>query len=177
MSAVAKVGMHRRPISCEDVALAHFGQPAKRLGAEIYFTCPNHADTKPSLQINVRKNCWSCFPCSAAGNSWQLVAFLIGTQPDDKSAITKWLREHELIEARTSENSNRARPVKVPSAPQGFTRGPEIYYTEDLRKVRFNPTPENVGTRKKFYWQHKVGDRWLYGQGGLTVPLYGNACF
>jgi CHC2 zinc finger len=180
VSALAKVSMHRRPISCEAVARAARGDPIKREGKEICFRCPHHLpDNDPSLKINPHKNCWSCFPCSAGGNSWQLVAFLLGTSPDDKPAIVAWLRDHELIEARPSENnnSNRARPVKAPYAPKGFTRGVEIYYEEDLRKVRFNPLLENVGARKKFYWQHKVGDRWLYGQGGLEVPLYGNACF
>ena len=62
--------------SCEQVARAVLGRPAKREGAELLWRCPhlechNNRDAHPSLRVNVEKDVWLCGPCGASG-IWRL---------------------------------------------------------------------------------------------------------
>jgi CHC2 zinc finger len=179
MRGAARAKTGRRPLSCEDVALAALGSPLKRSGAEIYFLCPLHPDTNPSLQINVKKNCWSCFPCGAGGNAWTLVAFLLHIEPGNKPAIARWLRERGLLDGSSKVMSIHIHAVNSggssASARTRSTRTDEIYYSDNLRKVRLEPGKE--GRDKDFVWEHRAGDRWRSRLGGLEIPLYANTIF
>ncbi len=88
-------GMKR--LTCEAVARAGIGEPARRQGAELLWRCPRHDDRRPSLSVNPRKNCWMCGPCGASGGAWALAAFLAPVSADDKPAVKAWLREHGLL--------------------------------------------------------------------------------
>jgi len=85
---------------CEEIARAALGEPAKRQAAELLWRCPRHDGKDPSLQVNTNKNVWMCGPCGAGGNPWQLVALLAGISPDDKAAVTAWLREPRFDRAQ-----------------------------------------------------------------------------
>jgi hypothetical protein len=85
-------------LECIDVARAALGEPAKRIGQERFYCCPNpkHDDQHPSLQINLQKNVWMCGPCGASGNAWKLAAFVSRLDPRDKAGVASWLGEHGL---------------------------------------------------------------------------------
>src|SRR5437762_3076280 len=93
-------------LTCEAVARAALGQPLKREGKELLFRCANptgahrNGDAHPSLKVNPQKNAWICGPCNAGGTAWKLAAFLAKVNPDDKAAVTAWLREHGLLNGR-----------------------------------------------------------------------------
>jgi len=88
--------------SCEAIARAWRGEPAKREGAELLYRCPHpeghkNGDSHPSLNINPKKNVWACFPCGASGTAWKLAAFLAGVDAGDKAAIKAWLKDKGLL--------------------------------------------------------------------------------
>lgn len=85
--------------TCEQIASVVIGPPVRRSGAELLWHCPQHRpDEHPSLSINPKKDVFMCGPCGAQGNAWELAAFLAGVSPNDKRAITAWLREHGLMQ-------------------------------------------------------------------------------
>ena len=84
-------------LSCEEIVRKVLGEPMKRSGSELRWRCPNHDDRDPSLFVNVRKDCFLCGPCDASGNAWKLAAFLAHCDPDDKPAVTAYLREQHLL--------------------------------------------------------------------------------
>jgi hypothetical protein len=84
-------------VSCEEIARKVLGEPMKRSGSELRWRCPNHDDRDPSLFVSVRKDCFLCGPCGASGNAWKLAAFLAHCDPDDKPAVTAYLREQHLL--------------------------------------------------------------------------------
>src|SRR5437016_2644221 len=84
-------------LRCLDIARAAKLKPGKVSRDEHYFHCPNHDDQHPSLQVNDKKNVWMCGPCVNSGNAWKLAAFVSGVDPNNKPAVTAWLRTNELI--------------------------------------------------------------------------------
>lgn len=89
-------------LSCESIARAALGDPARRSGAELFWKCPRHDDAHPSLQINPAKNKWLCGPCGASGGAWALAAFLSRSDASDKPSVTAWLREHGQLPDRAN---------------------------------------------------------------------------
>lgn len=83
--------------TCLDVVKAAELEAGPISGTEHSFKCSRHPDKHPSLKINKKKNCWMCGPCSAKGNAWALAAFIAGVSPDDKPAVTQWLRDRGLL--------------------------------------------------------------------------------
>ena len=84
-------------LTCEPVAHAALGPPARKAGSELLWRCVNHDGRNPSLSVNVSKDVWLCGPCGSSGNAWQLAAFLAKVSPYDRSAVTAWLRERGLL--------------------------------------------------------------------------------
>jgi hypothetical protein len=163
----------RSNLTCESVARAALGEPVRREGAELLYPCPHpeqhrNGDAHPSFKVNPNKNIWACFVCFAGGTAWQLAAFIARVDPGDKRAVTAWLREHGLLDRTATGNSSRR------AAPRG-KRVAEVYYGDDLRKVRI----ALGGNRKSkvFVWEHHDGDGWKPGDGGKTKPLYVNEIF
>jgi len=95
----------RPNLTCEAVAGAWGGEPAKRQGDELLWHCPhperhNHGDRKPSLGVNPKKDWWKCWPENVGGKGgWSLAAFIACVSPDDKPAVAAWLRERGLLDA------------------------------------------------------------------------------
>src|SRR5262245_31676686 len=89
---------------CLDVVHAAKLQGEKRIGQELAFLCPNHDDHDPSLKINDTKDVFLCKPCNQQGTAWQLAAFLSHHAPDDKPAVTAWLREVGLFAGNGHEH-------------------------------------------------------------------------
>jgi len=83
--------------SCEEIATAALGSAQKRSSGELAWLCPIHDDHDPSLMINPKKDCFFCGPCGKGGNAWQFAAWLARVSPDDKPAVTAWLKEHGLL--------------------------------------------------------------------------------
>jgi hypothetical protein len=89
--------------TCEAVARAALGGPAKRQGGESYFRCPyperhTNGDADPSLKI--KKDVFLEPICGAKGKAWRLAAFPAGCDPADKPTVTAWLREKAMVENR-----------------------------------------------------------------------------
>jgi hypothetical protein len=158
-------------LSCESVARAALGEALKREGRELIWGCPHperHAngDAHPSLKVNPEKNTWSCFVCGVGGTPWQLAAFLAGLDPSNKPAVSAWLRDRGLL------NGNH------PQGAARWVRAAEFYYSQELRKIRLERPPPNGGKPEKtFRWEHREGQEWKLGDGGLEKPLYVNRLF
>ncbi|HOM99874.1 MAG TPA: DUF3987 domain-containing protein [Acidobacteriota bacterium] len=82
------------------------GSAQKRSSGELAWLCPIHDDHTPSLLVNPKKNAFFCGPCGEGGNAWQFAAFLARVSPNDKRAVTAWLKDKGLL-----ENGNQARKV------------------------------------------------------------------
>src|SRR5439155_7872908 len=73
-------------------------------------TCPRHNDQSPTLSVNPAKDVFNCPACNAGGNSWKFAAFNAGASPEDKPAVSRWLREHGLSNGTASHD-----PTELPS--------------------------------------------------------------
>jgi hypothetical protein len=99
---------------CVEVANSAALGPGKKSGAEILFKCPHHENRDPKLNISEAKNCWTCFVCDKSGNAWALAAFIAGVSPDDKRAVTAWLKNHGLLNG--NQDRQNPSPVDLPKA-------------------------------------------------------------
>ena len=93
--------------TCEQIAKAALGNPAKKSSGELLWNCPQHEDRHPSLAVNPTKNAWMCGPCGAGGTVWQLAAFLTGVSASDKRAVATWLKDCGLIEETIKPTGRR----------------------------------------------------------------------
>jgi len=141
---------------CEEIARAALGEPARRQGAELLWRCPRHDDKHPSLQVNTNKNVWICGPCGQSGNAWQLAAFLAGTSPDDKAAVTAWLCERGLLEA------------------DGRGGGRRIVATYDYRDESGKLLFQTVRYQPKDFRQRRPDGKggWIWNLEGVTLVPY-----
>jgi hypothetical protein len=89
-------------LQCIEVGRAAGLIGGKRVGREMLFQCPCHDDQHPSLSINPEKNCWLCGPCGKSGNAWELAAFVSGNDPDNRKAVSTWLRDRGLLNGKNS---------------------------------------------------------------------------
>ncbi len=89
-------------LQCIEIARAAALLGGRYLGREMLFRCPRHDDQHPSLSINPEKNCWLCGPCGKSGNAWDLAAFISGLHPDNRKAVSSWLRDHGLLNGKNS---------------------------------------------------------------------------
>jgi hypothetical protein len=115
-------------LECIAVAEAARLAPGTHRGGEQVYRCPGHDDQHPSLSINPGKNVWLCGPCGEGGNAWALAAFVAGMSPDDKPAVTSWLRERGLL----NDNSKDRRILAT--YPYTDERGELLFEV-----VRFEP--------------------------------------
>jgi hypothetical protein len=156
-------------LSCENIAHAGLGAPAKREGAELLYRCPHperhkNGDAHPSLKVNPKKNVWACFPCDAKGTAWQLAAFLVGVDAGDKEAISAWLIERGLL-SNHPRKAKSARGRCVATYVYTDTQGNPL-----ARKLRFEPGAN--GKAKDFSWQRWENGAWVDGLGAVKTPLY-----
>lgn len=100
---------------CTDIAEAAQLGSGKKSGAELLFKCPHHENRDPKLNINEAKNCWTCWVCDKSGNAWTLAAHIAGVSPDNKPAVTAWLRDRGLL----NSNGDRATAQPKPVPPAG----------------------------------------------------------
>lgn len=171
-------------MTCEEVARRIIGTPARKVGHELVWPCPNHDDKHPSLSINPAKDVFLCGPCGKGGNAWRLAAWLGNIDPNDKRAVVLWLKERGLI----SDNSRGQRKNPFASEPKKEKQTGEwrtvktFLYTDSLRKIRLerdtvDTDTGQAGREKSFRWQHLAGDEWKPGDGGNAKPLYTNGDF
>jgi hypothetical protein len=94
-----------------------------------------------------------------------LAARFANVDPENKSAVAAWLRNHGLSSngTRTARRVSQKRVAVFP-------------YSPDLRKVRLEPGLD--GKPKSFVWEHGAGDSWERCHGCKhEIPLYGNRIF
>jgi hypothetical protein len=153
--------------SCEAVVRAAMGMPARQIKDELLWRCPWHPDKHPSFQVNTKKNCFFCGPCGISGNAWQLAARFANADPNDKPAVTGWMRQHGLLnEHSTTGRGGRPKQKRIA----------EFYYGDDLRHVRLEPGRN--GRKKDFIWEHRTGKVWQYCHDcNHAIPLYANHLF
>lgn len=156
--------MTPRELTCEAVARAALGEPAKCQGHEILWRCPRHVDEHPSLSINPGRNLWMCGPCGASGTAWQLAAFLAGVTPSDKPGVTAWLRERGLLRRR-ERGPKTERGACIARYTYTDAAGNPI-----ARKLRFEPGAD--GRKKDFAWERFESSAWKSGLAGVQLPLY-----
>ena len=107
-----------------------------------------------------------CGPCGASGNPWELVAFLIGCSPDNKTRITAWLREHGLIGERTTTRQECPARKVVPETtpiPDVVVENAHKALTEQQRRY----------LRSKRDLSDEVIDRYKIGfaDGRFLIPI------
>jgi len=156
--------------SCEAIARAWRGEPAKREGAELLYRCPHpeghkNGDSHPSLNINPKKNVWACFPCGASGTAWKLAAFLAGVDAGDKAAIKAWLKDKGLLNGAKRKAKADGRGLCVATYLYTDAQGNPL-----ARKLRFEPGGN--GKKKDFAWERWEGGKWALGLGAVRTPLY-----
>lgn len=61
--------------------LTEMGHAAVKKGGELYYTCPLHHDTKPSLRVKESNQLWYCDVCDKGGSSIDLFAAVNGITP------------------------------------------------------------------------------------------------
>ena len=141
--------------SCLDVLENAGHREAKRVGDEIYFLCPFHDDSAPSLRVNAQKDVFHCFPCGTGGNAWELAARFAGVNAADKAGVKKWLVEHGL-----SDGSGRSQPEQLT----------EYVYTDEEGRPSFRVVRADY---KKFFQQTPNGSGgWVNGLGEKKPVLY-----
>jgi hypothetical protein len=135
-------------LQCLQIARAAELSGERSSGKEVLFLCPQHDDHNPSLSISPEKNVWLCGPCGKSGNAWNLAAFISGVDPDDRKAISSWLRAHGLF------NGNN----------DGEFVCAYVYRSEDgkpLFRVKRYRTPSG----KTFAQERAEGSGWIGGEG------------
>jgi hypothetical protein len=164
--------------TCEQVARAGLGDPAKREGMELLYHCPHpeghkNGDSHPSLKVNPKKNAWMCGPCGASGNAWELAAFLFGKgwkweslSDNDREAVKAWLSEKGLF--AKGERKGKAKSGRGPCVASYIYS--DVQGNPLARKLRFEPGED--GKKKSFAWEHFENGKWVSGLGNVKTPLY-----
>jgi AAA domain len=153
-------------LSCEAIARAALGQPAKREGIQLLYRCPyrerhKNGDAHPSLKVNPQKDVWGCFVCGASGKGgWSLAAFLSSVSADDKSAVAAWLRERGLLNGGAS-------------GAAGYQKRIDAIY--DYRDERGNGLFQVVRHEGKQFRQRRPDGNggWVWNLDGVRRVLYG----
>src|SRR3954470_6604430 len=73
------------------VVLKHYGIAAQGQGVQRVCRCPFHADTKPSLKVNLGRKIFQCFGCGAKGNIIEFVRLKEGLDNDEVRAAARKL--------------------------------------------------------------------------------------
>ncbi len=138
-------------LRCIEVAQAAGLQCIKKTGSEVLFTCPRHDDKHPSLNINPDKNAWLCRPCGKSGNAWELAAFILDVNPDDKAKLAGWLREKGLL----SDNGNQSKQFVC-----------AYIYEDENRTPLFRTEKYMIPGGKTFLQSRAAGNgSWIGGKG------------
>lgn len=169
-------------LSCEEIARKVLGEPMKRSGSELRWRCPNHDDRDPSLFVNVRKDCFLCGPCGASGNAWKLAAFFAHCDPDDKPAVTAYLREQRLLtEAPASRPRGKQRTESTRSARADDPRlktlalsGKQIAEIYSYTDREGNELFVNVRYQPKDFRMARPTEKgeYVFGTGGVPQVLF-----
>jgi hypothetical protein len=105
---------------------------------------------------------------------WSLAAFVAGVSPDNKPAVTAWLREHGLLLEKRKAAHGTAKQQR------GEILREHVYTDADgnplAKKIRWGShDPQQDARLKHFSWQRWEGEKWVNGldEGGQRgLPLY-----
>jgi hypothetical protein len=104
----------RDRISLEAVATTLLGPPAKRSGRRLFWLCRWHDDSDPSLQVDLEKARWKCWPCNLGGDAAELAMKVNGMSFPE---ATRWLAEQfGVITIRCSPSSRKKSSAHLQSA-------------------------------------------------------------
>lgn len=160
--------------SCEEIARAYLGEPARRSGSELFWHDPHYPDKNPSLQVNTRKDAWSNFARDGAkGTAWTLAAYLADADPGDKKAVCKSMEERGLIEPLRQPAAEKPQPKVVATYDWGRDQN-----GVEVRRLRYEPGLQ-PGRSKSYLAQHREpGKRWEKCNGcNHKWKLYKNSFF
>ena len=169
--------------TCEEIARAAIGAPARQEGSELLWHCCNHTpDKNPSLKVNPSKNVFFCGPCNKSGNAWRFAAWIGNIDPQDKKQVVEWLKLKGLISDNGNSHHEPAAKKEKPKPVGGWELVATFHYGESLSKCRYerdvvDPSTGKQSKEKTFRWQHKANGLWEAGDGGNFKPLYVNAQF
>jgi putative DNA primase/helicase len=112
---------------------------------------------------------------------------MVGRSPRLSSSKPPVQASGSLLIVRNPSSEGRAKTtilaVRVREAlvSDGFQVTTSFEYGPNLRKVRFEHSsqkqPDKNRPEKTFRWEHRIGDDWYSGDGGLKKPLYVNQIF
>lgn len=100
---------------------------------ELHGLCPIHGEKNPSFSYNYKKDQYSCFSCSAAGDIIKLWAHVNGIT-DDKESFKEFCRKYDI----ESSDGSSPHPVYVTDAEKGAKRAD---LDEALAKMPVLPEP------------------------------------
>jgi hypothetical protein len=102
----------------------------------------------PAFLINPEKNCWLCGPCGKSGNAWDLAAFISGNDPNDRKAVSSWLRDRGLL------NGKNGREFVC-----------NYVYKDENGNPLFRVRRYKTQTGKTFVQERADGSGWIGGEG------------
>lgn len=164
-----------------------------QVGGELRGPCPVHGGKRDSFAVNLETG-QACCHSECGGQGWDIPAF---EQQISGCDFTAALSNIGAIIGRTLSNGNgngHSQPRQQPArgkklasevrawlATDGFRPVREFSHGGDLRTVRFEHTtkiqPDKGRPEKTFRWEHRIGDVWYSGDGGLEKPVYMNQIF
>lgn len=125
--------------------------------AEANALCPFHADTHPSLSVNLTSpGLYHCFSCNAKGDVFRFYQDL--KKADFKTALVELGR---IAGVETGPSNGQGKTVAVYEYQD--VQGQTLY-----RKERIEPGRN--GRSKEFFFKHLEGDKWAYGRSVDPVP-------
>lgn len=158
--------------TCDQVARAALGEPVRRVGSELLYRCPQserHAngDAHPSLKVNPKKDIWGCFVCGVSGTAYALAAFIMGSEPSDKRAVTAWLRERGLLNGKPPEAAHTNREHLDDSKAQIVAK---YDYEDEIGELLF----QVIRVEPKGFRQRRPDGfgGWLWNLDGARRVLY-----
>jgi putative DNA primase/helicase len=180
--------------------------PALKMGParEWRGPCPVHKGEGDNFAVVPSTGQWFCHSsCGIGGDIFSLEQRLYGTNfKSAKKTIFEMIgRSRRLSSSESStQGSSSPRSARTPSGGGARSQGPILAsrvwealisdgfrlttsfdYGPDLRKARFEHTsqkqPDKNRPEKTFRWEHRVGENWHSGDGGMKKPLYVNQIF
>lgn len=158
-------------LKCDQIARAVLGDPHKRVGKELLYSCPNHHDEHPSLNINPEKNVFLCGPCAAGGGPWKFASFLARLDPGEKAAVAAWLHARDLLASARNANIITVLDLaKEKQLPVEFLAGLGLENVPQGVKIQYRTLDGSPAPRQmvRTALAAREGSKWDEGKGQIV---------